>query len=60
MFLVTEGDERASVIFTDCPAVGGVVEPSNTFALVSPWIVVIGLVACIGTLVGAVARKRRA
>jgi len=38
--------------------VGGVVMPTNTFALVSPWLAVIGLVGCIGTVV-VVAKKRR-
>jgi hypothetical protein len=44
----------------DCPeeAVGGVVTTANTLALVAPWLAVIGLVACIGTVV-VVARKRR-
>jgi hypothetical protein len=40
------------------PAVGGVVIPANTLALVSPWLAVIGLVGCIGTIV-VVAKKRR-
>ena len=38
-------------------AVGGVVIPANTLALLSPWLAVIGLVGCIGTAV-AVAKKR--
>jgi hypothetical protein len=38
-------------------AVGGVVTPANTVALVSPWLAVIGLVGGIGTVV-VVARKR--
>jgi hypothetical protein len=41
-----------------CPAVGGCVQPVNTFALLSPWLAVIGLVGCIGT-VAVVAKKRR-
>jgi hypothetical protein len=42
-----------------CPeeAVGGVVIPANTLALVAPWLAVIGLVGCIGTAV--VVRKKR-
>jgi len=40
------------------PSVGGVVIPPNTFALVSPWLAVIGLVGCIATVV-VVAKKRR-
>jgi hypothetical protein len=38
--------------------VGGVVIPANTLALVAPWLAVIGLVGCIGTVV-VVAKKRR-
>jgi hypothetical protein len=41
-----------------CPAVGGCVQPVNTFALLSPWLAVIGLVGCISTAV-VVAKKRR-
>ena len=41
-----------------CCAVGGCVQPVNTFALLSPWLAVIGLVGCIGTVVVA-AKKRR-
>jgi hypothetical protein len=41
-----------------CAAVGGCVQPVNTFALVSPWLVAIGLIGCIGTVV-VVAKKRR-
>jgi hypothetical protein len=41
-----------------CPAVGGCVQPVNTFALLSPWLAVIGLVGCVGTVV-VVAKKRR-
>jgi hypothetical protein len=40
-----------------CPAVGGCVQPVNTFELLSPWLAVIGLVGCIGTVV-VVAKKR--
>jgi hypothetical protein len=38
-------------------AVGGVAIPVSTFAVLAPWLAVIGLVGCIGTLV-VVARKR--
>jgi len=38
-------------------AVGGVVIPVDTLAIVAPWLAVIGLVGCIGTIV-AVRRKR--
>jgi hypothetical protein len=41
-----------------CAAVGGCVQPANTFALLSPWFALIGLVGCIGTAV-VVSRKRR-
>ena len=40
------------------PAVGGVVIPANTLALVAPWLAIVGLVGCIGTAV-VVAKKRR-
>jgi hypothetical protein len=39
-------------------AVGGVVIPVSTFAILAPWLAVIGLVGCIGTVV-VVAKKRR-
>ena len=41
-----------------CCAVGGCVQPVNTFAMLSPWLAVIGLVGCIGTVV-VVAKRRR-
>jgi len=41
---------------TCCP-VGGCVQPVNAFALLSPWLAVIGLVGCIGAVV-VVAKKR--
>jgi hypothetical protein len=37
--------------------VGGVLTPANTFAIVAPWLAVIGVVGCIGTIV-VVAKKR--
>jgi hypothetical protein len=40
------------------PAVGGVVMPVNMFAVLGPWLAVIGLVGCIATVV-VVAKKRR-
>ena len=40
-----------------CPAVGGCVQPVNSFAMLSPWLAAIGLIGCIGTLV-VVAKKR--
>jgi len=44
--------------FTNSPApVGGVVIPANNFAIVAPWLAVIGLVGCVGTVV-VVAKKR--
>jgi hypothetical protein len=39
-------------------AVGGIVTPVNTFVIFAPWLAVIGVVACIGTVV-VVAKKRR-
>jgi len=39
-------------------AVGGIVIPVRTFAVLAPWLAVIGLVGCIGTVV-VVAKKRR-
>jgi hypothetical protein len=44
---------------TVAPPVGGVLTPANTFAIVAPWLAVIGLVGCIGTVV-VVAKKRAA
>jgi hypothetical protein len=41
-----------------CPAVGGCVQPVNTFAMLSPWLAAIGLIGCIGT-VAVVAKKRQ-
>jgi hypothetical protein len=52
---------RALVVqtsITTAAPVGGMVMPANTLALVAPWLAVIGLVGCIGTLV-VVAKKRR-
>jgi hypothetical protein len=37
---------------------GGIVTPVNTFAVLSPWLAVVGAVGCIGTVV-VVAKKRR-
>jgi hypothetical protein len=39
------------------PAVGGVVMRVNTFVVLAPWLAVIGLVGCIGTIV-VVAKKK--
>jgi hypothetical protein len=50
--------DSASGSFTVSGPVGGVVMPANRFALVAPWLVVIGLVGCIG-LVGVVVKKHR-
>jgi hypothetical protein len=44
-----------------CPfeaAVGGCVQPVNSFALLSPWLAAIGIVGCIGTA-AVLAKKRR-
>ena len=52
------GDEVVCT-FTNGPvSVGGFVEPLNTLAILGPWLAVIGLVGCIGT-VAVVAKKRR-
>jgi hypothetical protein len=40
------------------PPVGGFVTPVNTFAVLAPWLAVIGLVGCVGTAV-VVVRKRQ-
>jgi hypothetical protein len=37
--------------------VGGIVMPANTLALAAPWLAVIGVVGCIGTIV-VIAKKR--
>jgi hypothetical protein len=37
-------------------AVGGVVMPTDTLAILGPWLAVIGLVGCVGTIV-VVAKK---
>jgi len=57
---ITEQQEGSRVLtFGDCPAaVGGVVEPVNKLTIFVPWLVVIGLVGCIGA-VAVVAKKRR-
>jgi hypothetical protein len=47
-----------TLTFGSAVAVGGVVIPVNTFAVLAPWLAVIGLVGCIGTVV-VVAKKRR-
>jgi len=52
------GSAPFDVAGTCCPAVGGCLQPVNTFALLSPWLAVIGLVGCIGTVV-VVAKKQR-
>lgn len=57
------GAEGCSVLidctFTNSPAaVGGVVTPTNMFAIVAPWLAVIGLLGCIAT-VAVVVKKRR-
>jgi hypothetical protein len=40
-----------TLTFGNVAPVGGLVMPANTFALVAPWLAVIGLVGCIGTIV---------
>ena len=52
-------DSASAEFTTDCPqTVGGVVMPANAFPIVTPWLAVIGLVGCIGTVVVVVAKKR--
>ena len=51
------GDAQGSFLVTT-GAVGGVLMPVNGFAVLAPWLAVIGLVGCIGTAVVA-AKKRR-
>lgn len=52
------------VAWVDCyftnsrPPVGGIVIPVDTFAVLGPWVAVMALVGCIGTVV-VVAKKRR-
>jgi hypothetical protein len=55
-----EGDafQLPTLTFGNVPPVGGVMMPTNTFALVSPWLAVIGVVGCVGTIV-VVAKKRQ-
>jgi hypothetical protein len=40
------------------PPVGGFIGPVNNLAMLSPWLAVIGLVGCIGTVAVVVAKKR--
>jgi hypothetical protein len=56
------GQSASADFNTNCPSVGGapvggVVEPVNTLAVLAPWLAIIGLVGCIGTVV--VIRKKR-
>ena len=46
--------------FTNSPAapVGGLVMPANNLAIATPWLAIIGLIGCIGT-VALVTKKRR-
>jgi hypothetical protein len=52
------GLQLPTLTFSNVAPVGGVVTPANTLAVLAPWLVVIGLVGCIGTIV-VVAEKRR-
>jgi len=53
-------EDTVTCTFTNSPgsAVGGVVVSANIFALVAPWLAVIAVVGCIGTIV-VIAKKRR-
>jgi hypothetical protein len=55
------GDGTLTAVYQYAPPspVGGVVMPTNNFAIVTPWLAVIGLVGCV-TAVAVVAKKRRA
>ena len=53
---ITE-DLGSGLFEVSCCAVGGCVQPVNAFTIVAPWLAVIGLVGCVGTVV-VVARKR--
>lgn len=53
----TSQDPYIDYTLGTCPVVGGVVQPVNTFALVAPWLAVIGLVGC-GAIVVVAAKKR--
>jgi hypothetical protein len=54
--IIQDGAPSGTVTFCPSP-VGGVVMPTNTFTIVVPWLALIGLVGCIGT-VAVIARKR--
>jgi hypothetical protein len=53
-------EDSVTCVFTNSPAaaVGGVVTPANNFAILAPWLALIGVVGCIGTVV-VVARRRK-
>jgi hypothetical protein len=55
--IIQEGTPSRTVTFCPSSPVGGVVMPAN-FAIVAPWLAVIGLAACIGTVV-VVAKKHQ-
>jgi hypothetical protein len=50
--------EVGAAFFSAPAAVGGVVMPANSFAIVAPWLAVIGVVGCIGVVVVVVKRRR--
>jgi len=55
--ITQEGAPSQTVAFCPSP-VGGFVESVNAFTILAPWLAIIGLVGCIGTVV-VVARKRQ-
>jgi len=55
---VSLGDWLTRVDIDPIAPVGGIVTPVDTFAILGPWLAVIGLVGCIGTIV-VLAKKRR-
>ena len=54
--IIQEGAPSRTVTFCPSP-VGGVMMPVSTFAILGQWLALIGLVACIGTVV-LVTKKR--
>jgi hypothetical protein len=49
--LISEAEFQVGYDGSNESPVGGVISPVNTLAVLAPWLVVIGLVGCIGTVV---------
>jgi hypothetical protein len=47
----------ATATYSSSAPVGGVVVPGNEFAILAPWLTVIGLVGCIGTVAIVVGKR---